>query len=157
MSGKTFIMEGVLLSIGRGAVQQDGEPAGELIGPEVQGNPYRLDLHEWVPFERAIARLAYRSLGEHARSFDNWSAWFRDGLVSRFYTKRASKLGLGAEGDKVFAEGVVFHNLRRKAEGKIFMAKLRRDMFAWYYSHVLAIDGYDKAGRDEIEDQAKFD
>ncbi len=154
MSGKTFIMEGVLLSIGKGLIKGDGEYAGELIGPKVQGNPYKLDLHEWYPFERTITSLSYRSFGEHPRNFENWSSWFKDFLFSRYYTKRASKLGIE---DKVMAEGVVFYNQRRKAEGRTWMAKLRRDMFDWYYSPKIEIVGYDRAGRAEAEDQEKFD
>jgi hypothetical protein len=42
-------------------------------------------------------------------------------------------------------------------KGKTWMAKLRRDMFDWYYSDKIEIYDYDKAGRDEIEDQDKFD
>ena len=64
------------------------------------------------------------------RHNDNWSLWFKDWLHSRYYTKRASKTG--AE-DKVFAEGVVFYNLKRKAASQSWMAKLRRDMFDWFY------------------------
>jgi len=154
IKGKTFIMEGIFMSIGKGLVKPDGEQAGELIGPKVQGNPYKLDLHEWYPFEKAVAHLTYRSFYEHERTFDNWSAWFKEWLFSRYYTKRASKLGLD---DKVMAEGVVFHNPKRRAEGKTNMAKLRRDMYDWYYTDKLDIIGYDKTGRDEIEDQDKFD
>lgn len=72
----------------------------------------------------------------------------------RYYTKRASKTG--AE-DKVFAEGVVFYNLKRKAASQSWMVKLRRDMFDWFYSDKIAILGYDKAGRDVTEDQEKFE
>src|SRR3990167_5675296 len=49
MKGKTFIIEGVFIAIGKDYVKPDGEQAGELIGPKVQGNPYKLDLHEWYP------------------------------------------------------------------------------------------------------------
>ncbi|RLB57524.1 MAG: hypothetical protein DRI34_07635, partial [Deltaproteobacteria bacterium] len=75
-------------------------------------------------------------------------------LFSRFYTKLASKLG---RDDKVMAEGVVFYNLKRRAAGQIWMAKLRRDMFDWYYSPQVTIIDYDRQGREEIEDQEKFD
>jgi trehalose-6-phosphatase len=88
------------------------------------------------------------------RHNDNWSLWFKDWLHSRYYTKRASKTG--AE-DKVFAEGVVFYNLKRKAASQSWMAKLRRDMFDWFYSDKIAIVDYDKAGRDVTEDQEKFE
>ena len=153
LSGKTFIIEGIFRSIGKDYVRANGEQAGELIGPKVQGNPYKLDFHEWYPFDKAIANLRYRSFHEHARTFDNWNAWFKDGLHSRYYQKLASKKGWE---DKVFAEGVVFYNLRRKAEHKIFMAKLRRDMFDWFYAG-LEIPGYDKKGREDVENQEKFD
>ena len=66
----------------------------ESIGPKLQGNPYKLDVHLWYPFEKAVADLRYSSFHEHARTFNNWSVWFKTGLVSRFFTKRASKLGL---------------------------------------------------------------
>jgi hypothetical protein len=36
------------------------------------------------------------------------------------------------------------------------MAKLRRDMFDWFYADI-EIAGYDKKGRDEMENQEKFD
>ena len=46
--------------------------------------------------------------------------------------------------------------LKRKAAGKTYRAKLRRDMFDWYYAD-LDIPGYDKTGREKIEDQEQFD
>ena len=154
IGGKNFIIEGIFRSIGKGYVKADGEQTGECIGPKLQGNPYKLDFHEWYPFEKAISDLRYRSFHEHERTFDNWSSWFKDWLFSRYFTKRASKLGID---DKVMAEGVVFYNLKRKAEGKTHMAKLRRDMFDWFYSDKVEIVDYDKAGRDDLEDQDKFD
>lgn len=153
MHGKTFIMEGIFHSISKGYVQTDGEQAGELLGPKVQANPYKLACHEWYPFTKAIADLRYKSFHEHARNFENWNHWFKDWLHSRYYQKIASKKGLE---DKVFAEGVVFYNLKRKAENKIYMAKLRRDMFDWFYEGI-EILGYDPKGREGVEDQDKFD
>ncbi len=152
--GQTFIMEGIFTAIDKGNVKEDGEQAGEVIGPKVQANPYKLDIHEWYPFEKAISSLRYKSFDEHDRNFDNWSGWFKDWLFSRFYTKRASKMGWD---DKVMAEGVVFYNLKRKQQGLTWMAKLRRDMFPWYYSEKIEILDYDKAGKDGTEDQEKFD
>jgi hypothetical protein len=154
LGGQSHLMEGIFQAGGRQYVKPDGEQAGELIGPKLQGNPYKLDLHLWYPFERAITDLTYRSFHEHDRTFANWSSWFRDGLLSRFFTKRASKLGLQ---DKVFAEGVVFYNLKRKAESRSWMAKLRRDMFYWYYSDQIEIFDYSEEGRPEEEDQEKFE
>jgi hypothetical protein len=148
INGKTFVIEGIFQAIGKGYVKPDGDQAGEVIGPKLQGNLYKLDTHLWVPFDRAVTDLSYRSFNEHDRTFDNWSAWFKTGLASRFYTKRARKLGLT---DAVMAEGVVFYNLRRKAEGKSWMAKLRRDMFDWYYDPDIQIVGYSSEGREGEE------
>jgi hypothetical protein len=153
VGGKNFIIEGIFRSIGKDYVKPDGEQAGECIGPKVQGNPYKLDFHEWYPFEKAVNDLRYKSFHEHGRTFDNWSSWFKDWLHSRYYQKIASKKGVD---DKVFAEGAVLYNLKRKAENKSWMAKLRRDMFDWFYEGI-EIYGYDKKGRDETEDQEKFD
>jgi hypothetical protein len=152
--GKTFIIEGVFTAMDKGYVADNCEQAGEVIGPKLQGNPYKLDRHLWYPFQKAINDLRYKSFHEHERNFDNWSSWFKDFLFSRFYTKLASKTGAK---DTVFAEGVVFYNLKRQAEGKTWMAKLRRDMFPWFYEPEIKIFDYDINGRDEIEDQEKFE
>ena len=153
IKGKTFLIEGVINSAVRDLVREDGEQAGELIGPKLQGNPYMLDHHLWYPFDKAIKDLRYRSFDEHGRNLDNWSLWFKDHLLSRFVIKKTK---IGAEKQKVFAEGVVFYNLRRKSESKSWMAKLRRDMFPWFYPDIEII-GYDRKGRDEAEDQENFD
>lgn len=154
LKGKTFIIEGIFQAIGKGYVEENGEQAGELLGPKVQGNPYKLDTHLWYPFREAMTALRYRSFHEHERTFANWSAWFKDFLFSRFFTKRASKLGLD---EQVFAEGVVFYNPARREESRSCMAKLRRDMFDWFYAPDIEIQGYDPTGRDAAEDQEKFD
>jgi hypothetical protein len=154
IKGKTFIIEGVFQAIGKDYVKTDGEQVGEVIGPKLQGNPYKLDVHLWYPFEKAIADLRYKSFHEHDRTFDNWSSWFKTGLVSRFFTKRASKLGLS---EVVMAEGIIFYNLKRRAEGKTWMAKLRRNMFDWYYTDGIRIEEYQPEGRDSFEDQEKMD
>ena len=150
MGGRGFIMEGLFRAIDKKYIEKDGEQCGELIGPKVQANPYQLDFHLWYPFNKAIVSLKYKSFYDHKRTFDNWSSWFNDYLFSRFYAKKAAK------DDKIFAEGVVFYNLKRKSEGKIWMAKLRRDMFNWYYKGIEIYD-YDKCGRDTVENQEKFD
>ena len=154
LKGKTFIIEGIFRAIGKGYVKPDGEQAGEVIGPKVQGNPYKLEMHEWYPFEKALTSLSYRSFNEHERTFDNWSDWFKDWLVSRYYTKQSS---MDAAKEKIMAEGVGFYNMKRKAEGQTWMAKLRRDMFDWYYTGQIEIFDYDKRGRDAVEDQEAFD
>jgi len=131
MKGKTFLIEGVFRAIQKGYIEETGEQAGEVIGPKLQGNPYKLNNHIWYPFEKAVKHLSYRSFYEHERTFDNWSDWFRDYLTSRFAAKR---------GDKgIMAEGIVFYSLKRKEEGKVYRAKLRRNMFEWFYSDRIKI------------------
>ena len=131
IKGKTFLMEGVFQAIGKGYVEPDGEQCGELIGPKLQSNPYRLNVHLWYPFSKAIKHLRYNSFHEHDRDFDGWSVWFEDYLLSRFASKRGEK--------DVMAEGVVFYNLKRKAEKKSYMAKLKRSMYSWFYSDKIEI------------------
>lgn len=134
IKGKTFLIEGVFQSIGKGYVEKDGVQAGELIGPKVQGNPYKLNVHLWYPFAKAIKHLRYNSFDEHDKTFENWSLWFKDYLFSRISTKRGNK--------DIMAEGIVIYNLKRKSEGKIYMAKLRRDMYKWFYDDKVEIYDY---------------
>ena len=131
MKGKTFLIEGVFRAIQKGYVEKDGEQAGEVIGPKLQGNPYKLNNHIWYPFTKAIKHLSYRSFYEHDRTFENWSSWFKNYLVSRFASKRGEK--------DIMAEGIVFYDLERKAQKRVYMAKLRRDMFPWYYEDKIKI------------------
>jgi len=134
VKGQAHYLDGVFQSVGKGYVKLDGEHAGELIGPKLQGNPYRLTNHLWYPFDRSIKYLRYNSFDKHDRTFENWSSWFENYLFSRFSTKR------GDHG--IFAEGIILYNLKRKAEKKLWRAKLRRDMFAWYYCDKIKILDY---------------
>jgi len=131
MKGKTFIIEGVFRAIQKGYIEPDGIQAGELIGPKLQGNPYRLNNHIWYPFTKARDHLGYRSFYEHDRTFGNWSDWFSKYLYSRFAGKRGDK--------DVMAEGIVFYSSSRDKAGWPCMAKLRRDMFPWFYDHKIKI------------------
>ena len=139
LKGKTFIIEGVFRAIQKGYIEKDGEQAGEVIGPKLQGNPYRLDNHIWYPFSKAVKHLSYRSFHEHEKTFDNWYGWFNNYLISRFAAKRKSK---HEPYEEIMAEGIVLYNLRRKEENEIYRAKLRRDMFDWYYSNLIEIYDY---------------
>jgi len=133
LKGKVFIIEGVFTAIQKGYVEDNIEQAGEVIGPKLQANPYKLDNHIWYPFEKAIKHLKYKSFHEHERTLENFSLWFKDHLKSLHHSKR-----VGYD-NAIFAEGVVFYNLKRKAENKSYMAKLRRDMFDWFYSDKIEI------------------
>jgi len=139
-----YIMEGIYQAAAKKYIGMNGEQAGELLGPKFQGNPYQLDHQLWYPFDRAGSQLRYKSFDKYERTFDNWSGWFRDYLFSLFFQKVVKKTSEST----IFAEGVVFYNLKRKEAGQVWMAKLRRDMFDWYYSEVEIID-YRKQGRDD--------
>lgn len=119
-SSKRFIIDGVLNSYERGYCKfTDGQYFGELIGPKIQGNPYKLDKHLWIPFSSYCQKtLKYKSWGQYPKTFEAISEWFKD-LMPLF----ALHLGQKEEG---FVEGIVFTH----PDGR--MAKLRRDMFDWY-------------------------
>lgn len=152
MKGKPFLAEAIFKAAEKEYLKDNCEQVGEIIGPKLQGNPYKMDYHEWYPFERAIEVLRYTSFQQHERNYDNWSSWFKDFLRSRYYMK-LHKCQLE---ESVFAEGIVFYNLKRREQNQSWMAKLRRNMFPWYYQEIQIID-YCKEGRDQIEDQEKFD
>ena len=128
--GRVAIIEGIFRAVAKSYVEKDGEQAGEVIGKGINQNIYGLDRCIWYPFEKAIKHLRYKSFHEHDRTFDNWSLWFKDYLWSRFS---------GKQGKKVFAEGIVLYNLKRKFEGRVWRAKLRRDMYDWFYSDKIRI------------------
>ncbi len=136
IKGKTFIVEGVLRSVHRDMINFNGEQCGEVIGPKLQGNPYNINEHIWYPFEKTIGSLRYKSFDNYDRTLENWSSWFRDYLISLFYCNHHKILHKDC---KVMAEGIIFYNLKRKNEGKSYMAKLRRDMFSWFYNPYLEI------------------
>lgn len=117
--GKRFILEGLLESHERGYCDlPDGQWFGELIGPKVNGNPYNLDKHVWIPFATyANEHLAYKSWGKYPKTFESMSEWFKT-LMPLYAMKRGDKEG--------FVEGVVFTH----PDGR--MAKLRKDMFDWF-------------------------
>jgi len=129
-SSKFQFSDGIFNAAGKGYFTANGEYVGELLGPKINANHYKLPSHEWYPFERAISSLKYKSFNEHERTFENLSTWFKNYLFSLFYAKKHN-LPIN---EAIYAEGVVFYNLKRKAENQWpYMAKLRRDMFDWYY------------------------
>lgn len=119
--GARHLTEAVLNSFERGYCNlPDGQWFGEALGPKIQGNPYMLDEHLWIPFlTYARDKLAYKSWGKYPKTFEAIETWFKDGPMSLFMLSHGIKDGI--------AEGVVFH---RPATGE--MAKLRRDMFEFY-------------------------
>lgn len=122
--GKRFVIDGLLNSFERGYMKflLDGQHFGELIGPKVNGNPYKLKDHIWIPFETyAQKHLSYKSWGKYPKTFESISEWFKE-LMPLYSLMTGNK-------ENGFAEGVVFTH----PDGR--MAKLRRDMFDWYTGH----------------------
>lgn len=115
----------------------DGQFFGELIGEQVQGNPYKLDGHLWVPFSYMKKKYYYKFWPEFVKElagktdeeiFQEVSTLFK-GLWSIYKRQRGFETtevneSIGFTG--LAAEGIVFHS----KDGK--MAKLRRDMFSWF-------------------------
>src|SRR3990167_9105562 len=118
--GKKWIIEGLLNSKERGYLEflGDGQHFGELIGPKVNGNPYSIKGHIWIPFETfGQKHLRYKSWGKYPKDFETISKWFQE--LMPLYSKM---LDNGIE----FVEGIVFTH----PDGR--MAKLRKDMFPWF-------------------------
>jgi len=119
--GKKWITEGILNSKQRGYLEflGDGQFFGELIGKKVNGNPYKLDGHLWIPFDTfAQKHLRYKSWGKYPKTYQTISKWFQDDLLPLYSSMQGNREG--------FVEGIVFTH----PDGR--MAKLRRDMFDWY-------------------------
>ena len=124
--GKQHIVMGVMAAFERGYCElPDGQHFGELIGEKLQGNPYQIQGHLWVPFSWLREHCAYESYHKHPKTFEGLQAWFENpiisegGIFSRFMRRR---------GIIQSPEGVVFY---QPSTGK--MAKLRRDMMPHYY------------------------
>lgn len=124
--GKSHIIKGILESFERGYLElPDGQYFGELIGKKLQGNPYKIDGHLWLPFATyAQDHLKYKSWGKYPKDYETISRWFKDDIFSLYMARTQSKHG---KMYKTFPEGVVFV---QPSTGK--MAKLRRDMFDWF-------------------------
>jgi len=118
--GKKWIIEGLLNSKERGYLEflGDGQFFGELIGPKVNGNPYKLNEHLWIPFDGFCQKhLKYKCWGKYPKTFESISEWFKE-LMPLYTSMKGDKEG--------FVEGIVFTH----PDGR--MAKLRRDMFDFY-------------------------
>lgn len=117
--GKKHIIESILNSFERGYCDfTDGQYFGECIGPKVNGNPYKLEQHLWIPFNTYCQEhLKYKSWGKYPKDFNTISEWFKE-LMPLYMMKKGVKDG--------FVEGIVFTH----PDGR--MAKLRKDMFNWF-------------------------
>jgi len=123
--GKAHIIEGLIESYKRGYIEflSDGQHFGELIGEKINGNPYKIKGHLWIPFETFCQNhLLYKSWGKYPKTFEAISHWFEKELIPLY-----ACMVQGEEGRKSgYVEGIVFTH----PDGR--MAKLRRDMFNWF-------------------------
>jgi len=137
--GKKFIIEGLLNSYERGYMEflGDGQHFGELIGTKVNGNPYKLEGHLWIPFETfGQKHLRYKSWGKYPKDFKTISEWFKE-LMPLYASMKGDKEG--------FVEGIVFTH----PDGR--MAKLRCDMFDWFKGRRHKSSSLrNKRGKDEV-------
>ncbi len=120
--GKGFIIKGILNSFDKKYMEflGDGQHFGELIGPKVNGNPYKLEEHLWIPFDSyGQKHLSYTCWGKYPKTFESISEWFKE--LMPLYNLRINGRDM-----KQFVEGIVFTH----PDGR--MAKLRRDMFDWF-------------------------
>ena len=119
--GKGHIVEGILESYSRGWTEflSDGQHFGELIGEKVNGNPYKIKGHLWIPFETfGQKHLRYKSWGKYPKDFKTISEWFKE-LIPLYASMQGNR-------EKGFVEGIVFTH----PDGR--MAKIRIDMFSWF-------------------------
>jgi len=157
--GKSHLVEGILQAVGKGYIETDsGVQYGECLGPKLNCNIYNLPMHLWYPFTVARKQLLYKSFHNHEKGFWQWSEWFRVALKSIFYC-RYHKIPISdmfTNPEVPFAEGIVFTNPTiSEVPNKPRMAKLRRNMYPWYYWDKIKIIGledfwYDYAEKNKI-------
>lgn len=140
-SGKWFY-EGVRNAIDRNYIYPeqyaDEQIFGELIGPKMQGNPYKLEEHLWVPFDYLKEKYAYKFWSDVVEQckgkpdqeiFDITSETFK-GLWSIYKRQHGIKSEVTEKStfeNSMAAEGIVFYNAKTNEK-----CKLRRDQFGWY-------------------------
>lgn len=125
--GKSHIVQGILESYQKGYMEflPDGQHFGELIGPKVNGNPYDLDEHIWIPFESYSQKhLRYKCWGKYPKTFESIREWFKE--LMPLYNLRIHGKSAEKWDSHKFVEGIVFTH----PDGR--MAKLRCDMFDWF-------------------------
>lgn len=127
---KKFIMEAVLNSVEKRYLDafmgNDGQHFGEVVGPKVNGNPYELSEHLWIPFDYYVREhLVYKSWCKYEHTFEVLRSWLfkpveAGGIFSLLYRMRH-------DGKIKKPEGIVFLNTKTSQR-----AKLRLDMYPEY-------------------------
>ena len=146
-------LEGILNASDRGYVENNKIQYGEFIGPKMNGNMYQLDRPLWYPFTLARELLRYRSFNAHPKEFWGWCDWFRCALHSLVYSK-LHKMRPKDNVEIPFCEGIVIYKDSELDPDKAMVAKLRRDMFPWYYWDKMKIEGLDDFWLDYANSQS---
>lgn len=118
-------------------LQSDGQYFGELIGERINGNPYKIKGHRWVPFEHLKKKYYFKFWGDVIKECEGKTDEEIYKIVEDVFKKLwcIYKRQLGIKGEVnentkfegLATEGIVFYNLET---GEI--CKLRRDMFSFY-------------------------
>ena len=147
--GQANFAIGVLQSIYKGHFKPhnlaDGGYFGELIGEKIQGNPYNIHSHLWMPFSYTRTRYMFKFWFDFVKELEGkspeeiynktsdlfkglWSLFKRKNGVTGDVTKESTFLNSAA------AEGLVIYpkDIPLDAQSYGRCAKLRRDMFDWY-------------------------
>lgn len=102
-------------------IREDGQYFGEVIGPKLQGNPYKLDTHIWLPFNYYVREhLQYKTYHKYPKDFKSLRQW----LLNPVYKGGIFSLYMRKQNIETKPEGVVFYNPKTGER-----AKLRLDMF----------------------------
>lgn len=115
---------------------------GELIGPKLQGNPYKLDEHLWLPLlflkEKYYFNFWTDVVKECKGKTDKEIFDITQDVFKELWSIYKRQRGIKGKVDEssVFlnspaAEGIVFYNTKTNE-----MCKLRRDMFGFYKGKV---------------------
>jgi len=152
--GSRRFIEGILEAIEKDYLNlkklKDGRHFGELIGPQVNGNPYNRERHLWIPLDYIKEHYRFKFWNDFVKELDNltdeqifnkvsevfkglWSLYKRKHRVIGEVNEKTKFEGLAAE-------GIVFYKADREIKLIPFgekmtafeLCKLRRDMFEWF-------------------------
>lgn len=164
VTGQFQFIEGIYTAIENGYINLNkhigtNQVFGELIGPKLQGNPYKLTKHAWVPFDYLKEKYYYKFWNSALEELHKVTPEPSDTLLFDFTDKifrslwslykRAKKVEGKIEDinkDTLFtglaAEGIVFYKRNADINETIIgddgvhyrtnICKLRRDCFAWW-------------------------
>lgn len=153
--GGIRFVEGIQQAIVRNYINlkryKNNQIFGELIGPKVQGNPYRLDRHFWMPFIYMKRKYNYRFWGDVCKECEGRTDEEKFEIVSNTFKELWSLVKRRFWGEwpenknmrewvnenigfkECAAEGIVFYK-RHEYDSEEYgnCCKLRRDMFEWF-------------------------